>query len=73
MTGSSGRQRVPNECFDHLLISAPPYYIIEDFDNIVHPMFEVISTNAKENQSLMQNRDALLPKLMSGEIRVSNK
>ena len=70
MTGSSGRRRVPNECFDHLLISTPPYYIIEDFDNIVHPMFEVISTNAKENQSLIQNRDALLPKLMSGEIRV---
>jgi type I restriction enzyme S subunit len=70
MTGSSGRQRVPNECFDHLLVSAPPYYIIKDFDNILRPMFEVISTNAKENQSLIQIRDILLLKLMSGEIRV---
>lgn len=29
-------------------------------------MFEVLSTNAKENQSLVQIRDALLPKLMGG-------
>lgn len=70
MTGSSGRQRVPNECFDHLLISAPPHYIIKDFDNILRPMFEVISTNAKENQSLIQIRDNPFPKLMSGEIRI---
>lgn len=34
-------------------------------------MFEVLSTNAKENQSLVQIRGALLPKLMSGEVRVT--
>lgn len=71
MTGSSGRQRVPNECFDHFLVSAPSYYIIEEFNNIIHNMFEVLSTNAKENQSLVQIRDALLPKLMSREVRVT--
>lgn len=70
MTGSSGRQMVPNECFDHLLVSAPPHYIIKDFDNIFRPMFEVISTNAKENQSLIQISDIPLLKLMSGKIRV---
>ena len=59
------------DCFDHLVISASSYYISEEFNNIVHRMFELLSTNAKENQSLVQIRDALLPKLMSRAVRVT--
>ena len=42
------------------------------FSEITLPMFEAIISNLLENQRLAQLRDALLPKLMSGELDVSN-
>ncbi len=45
---------------------------IEKFDNIARSITEQIFTNCKENEVLKQTRDALLPKLMSGEIDLSN-
>ena len=35
-------------------------------------MFEIIINNQLENQRLAQLRDTLLPKLMSGELNVSD-
>lgn len=40
------------------------------FDSVVGSMFERITANVIESRSLTATRDALLPKLMSGEIRV---
>lgn len=42
------------------------------FSEITLPMFEIIINNQLENQRLSQLRDTLLPKLMSGELDVSN-
>ena len=42
------------------------------FSEITLPMFEIIINNQLENQRLAQLRDTLLPKLMSGELDVSN-
>lgn len=41
-----------------------------EFNKIVKPMFEKIFEIVQENQRLMNIRDTLLPKLMSGEVRV---
>ena len=46
--------------------------INNDFSNIVMPMFEQIIQNQLENQRLTILRDTLLPKLMSGELDVSD-
>lgn len=40
------------------------------FTKQVTPFFETISNNTAENQSLVEMRDNLLPKLMSGELSV---
>ena len=50
------------------------YYqpIVQQFHNIVNPIVEKIIFNDKETLNLTLIRDALLPKLMSGEIRVSD-
>lgn len=48
----------------------PPYSIIEIFTNKSKSLFEKISLNYEENQRLATLRDTLLPKLMSGEIKV---
>ena len=42
------------------------------FERIVGGYYEKISTNEDENQTLAELRDTLLPKLMSGEIRVKD-
>ena len=42
------------------------------FSEITLPMFETIISNQLENQRLAQLRDTLLPKLMSGELDVSD-
>ncbi len=42
------------------------------FSEITIPIFEIIISNQLENQRLAQLRDTLLPKLISGELDVSN-
>ena len=42
------------------------------FSEITLPMFEAIISNQLENQRLAQLRDTLLPRLMSGEVDVSD-
>lgn len=44
--------------------------IFEAFTKLVQPMCDKIKTNVHMAQNLISLRDALLPKLMSGEIRV---
>src|SRR5690606_22554229 len=48
----------------------PPKEINKRFDDIVLTYFEDINHNAIENQTLTQLRDTLLPKLISGEVRL---
>lgn len=45
---------------------------IDAFNNIARSMTEQIFANCKENESLKQMRETLLPKLMSGEIDISS-
>lgn len=45
---------------------------IKDVSNILKSIYMQISNNTNENINLTQLRDTLLPKLMSGEIDVSN-
>ena len=53
-------------------IFIPEYDKIEKFTDIVNPLMHKIAQNALENIKLSAIRDALLPKLMSGEIDVEN-
>lgn len=59
------------------IIKAMPFVIPADdeisrFHSVVGPMFEQILNNQLENDSLADLRDTLLPRLMSGELDVSN-
>jgi type I restriction enzyme, S subunit len=48
----------------------PPTELLGCFGRLVKPLDERIELNVRESQTLAALRDALLPKLMSGEIRV---
>ena len=43
---------------------------MEQFDELIRPIEMMIRRNEEENRSLIQVRDSILPRLMSGEIRV---
>ena len=58
--------------FDAFEIMLPDTKLLDAFDAITTPMVEQIVSNSIENKRLAIMRDALLPKLMSGEINVSN-
>ena len=70
MTGSSGRQRVQTECFDRFTSGLPPQHLLDEFDTVAEPCFEKIHLLQQQNRKLKQARDTLLPRLMSGEIKV---
>ncbi|MFR2371509.1 MAG: restriction endonuclease subunit S [Clostridium sp.] len=52
-------------------IILPPAELVEKFDAFCHSIFNVIFANGLQNEQLANMRDALLPKLMSGEVDVS--
>jgi type I restriction enzyme, S subunit len=53
-------------------MSLPSDNRLVEFNNVVSPMFAKIDINKKESQILENLRDALLPKLMRGEVRVKD-
>ena len=58
--------------FDAFEIILPDIKTLNQFDEITTPMIEQIVNNRLENKHLNFLRDTLLPKLMSGELDVSN-
>ena len=53
-------------------INIPSPEAISSFEAVVRPMDEIIRSNYEENCRLQELRDSLLPRLMSGEIDVSD-
>lgn len=71
MNGSSGRQRVSAETVGQYRLPLFDKHSLVLFKEVVSPMFLKMRYNFLENMRLAELRDALLPKLMSGEIDVS--
>lgn len=63
--GSVGRDVLRGMC-----ITIPPQSLVSDFEMIVSKIDERIKTNELESQRLASLRDTLLPRLMSGEIKI---
>lgn len=58
--------------FENPTLIIPDKKTIDDFDKIVQPYLDLKEELIEENYSLIQTRDYLLPKLISGEIRVKD-
>lgn len=71
MNGSSGRQRVSAETVGQYRLPLFDKHSLVLFKEVVSPMFLKMRYNSLENMRLAELQDALLPKLMSGEIDVS--
>lgn len=70
--GGSAQPKFNKTDFKNLPIYLPDDSLLELFHQTIKPMFELINKNNIENQSLSTIRDTLLPKLMSGELDVSD-
>jgi type I restriction enzyme S subunit len=58
--------------FRPIRVVTPPTPIMDAFDQFSRPMYGKVVENALESRTLAALRDALLPKLISGEIRVKD-
>ena len=70
LTGSSGRQRVDAEHLKQYEIASPTRQSIEEFNGLAASIVPKLHNNFVQSLALEKLRDTLLPKLMSGEVRV---
>jgi type I restriction enzyme S subunit len=72
MTGSSGRQRVPADSLTQyeIVVPAVDSPVFTAFGQAVNPLFERIRSAMGQSRTLAALRDTLLPRLISGELRV---
>lgn len=70
-TGSTGQTELPRDRVKAMELPFPDEDTLSKFNELVIPMTDAVVSNQKENARLSQLRDTLLPKLMSGEIDVS--
>ena len=72
MNGSSGRQRVSASDIENYIMPDIPIHLIKQFGKIANTIMESIKTNSIESRRLASLRDTLLPRLMSGELKVND-
>ena len=68
----SAREFYRKDSFSKINVLVANYTLLKQFNELILPLYNKISENVVENEVLIQLRDSLLPKLMSGEIRVSD-
>lgn len=69
--GSTGLRNIRITALRDAELPMPPPYLRDEFEDIVAPMHALSDSLDAQNRNLAQTRDALLPKLTSGEIDVS--
>jgi type I restriction enzyme S subunit len=67
----SAQPKFNKTAFKDLEISYPNLDYLKDFESIVQPFFSKIDSNSLQIRTLENLRDTLLPKLISGEVRVT--
>ena len=70
-TGSTGQTELPRDRVKAIRVVLPDAGTLDEFNAIAEPSVKMIVANQEENKRLIEIRDTLLPKLMSGEIDVS--
>jgi type I restriction enzyme S subunit len=54
------------------MIAVPPKELSIEFTNIISPIYELIAKLGHKNEILLQKRDLILPKLISGQIDITD-
>jgi type I restriction enzyme S subunit len=67
---TTGLGHVTKDDMKRLMVCVPPDSVKSAFEAVSGPMIDLLIGRLFENRILAANRDLLLPKLMSGEIRL---
>jgi len=70
MVGTSGRQRVQNDSLATYKICTPDTKLLAQFHEKMQGTFAQIRSNSQQIQTLTTLRDTLLPRLISGKVKV---
>ena len=70
--GSTGQTELPRESVQKYEVLLPDDAILKRFNDLMSPIFQLLVQNQEESLQLAELRDALLPKLMSGELNLSD-
>ena len=70
ISGGSTFSEISKKTFRPIPVTVPSENILTAYEVIVRPLYDRIVSNTRESLLLTQTRDLLLPKLISGEIRV---
>jgi type I restriction enzyme, S subunit len=70
MSGTSGRQRIQNDVLGRYLLTIPPETVCSAMENVIAPVQRGIAANHKTLATLSVLRDTLLPRLISGQLRI---
>jgi type I restriction enzyme S subunit len=71
MAGTSGRQRVPQDCFGGYKLVEPAGLVAIVFGRLAGAALNQIKALDEEARTLASLRDTILPKLLSGELSVT--
>jgi type I restriction enzyme S subunit len=69
---SSIATAVNSKIIKNMLMLSPGNKVIQKFSSLVNPLFETIKLHQDEICNLSLERDTLLPKLMSGELKIND-
>ena len=74
-TSSSGVPSIarPVTYLRSLMLPIPPRAVLDQFERMLLPLLRQLRENVKQNDPLAAVRDTLLPKLISGELRVARR
>jgi type I restriction enzyme S subunit len=61
---------ITRSTFDDLFVALPPSAIVTSLESEVAPLYDLLLALLQESSSLAELRDYLLPRLLSGRVRV---
>jgi type I restriction enzyme S subunit len=70
--GSTGQTELSRSRLGRLPVTTPRSEVLTEFDRLCLPLRKKIATNERSTRTLTSVRDTLLPKLISGEVRVTD-
>lgn len=72
MSGTSGRQRIQNDVLGRYRLTLPDGAVASAFGGIIESIQQSIAGNHRTAHTLASLRDTLLPRLISGQLRLPN-
>ena len=70
ISGGSTFAEISKKAFRPIPVTVPSEQVLSAYEDVVRPLYGRIVANTKELESLARTRDLLLPKLMSGLLRL---